>query len=84
MTRVRARRRRTPPLDAWHGPPEHRQAARYLEPWSWTWQRDAAYRNLGSPLFSAPDGERASARPHREAAAKAVCAPRGRPGRGQR
>jgi hypothetical protein len=30
MTRVRIRRRRTPPLDAWHAPPEHPQGIRDL------------------------------------------------------
>ena len=37
------------------------------------WQRDAACWNLGSSLFFSPDGERAAARRHREAAAKAIC-----------
>jgi WhiB family transcriptional regulator, redox-sensing transcriptional regulator len=73
VTRVRIHRRRIPPLDAWHGPPEHLQPIRDLKAWSWTWQRDAACRNLGSWLFFAPEGERASARRQREAAAKAVC-----------
>ena len=73
MTRVRTRRRRTPPLDAWHDPPERLQPIRHVESWPWTWQRDAACWNLGSSLFFAPDGERAAARRHREAAAKAIC-----------
>jgi WhiB family transcriptional regulator, redox-sensing transcriptional regulator len=74
VTRLRTRRRRTPPRDAWHGPPEHLQPIRDLKAWSWTWEEDAACSNLGNSLFFAPDGERASARRHREAAAKAICA----------
>ena len=65
--------RRTPP-DARHVPPARLQRARDHGTWSWTWRRDAACRNLGSSLFFAPDGEPASARRRREAAAKAVCA----------
>ena len=41
VTRVRTRSRRTPPLDAWHDPPERLQPIRHLESWPWTWQRDA-------------------------------------------
>jgi GAF domain-containing protein len=41
VTRVRTRSRGTPPLDAWHGPPERLQPIRHLERWPWTWQRDA-------------------------------------------
>ena len=37
------------------------------------WQRDAACWNVGSSLFFSPDGERAAARRHRVAAAKAIC-----------
>jgi WhiB family redox-sensing transcriptional regulator len=73
VTRVRIHRRRIPPLDAWRGPAEGRQRIRDVKAWSWTWQRDAACRNLGSWLFFAPDGERASAKRQREAAAKAIC-----------
>jgi len=73
VTRVRTPSRRTPPLDAWHDPPERLQPTRHLERCPWTWQRDAACWNLGSSLFFAPDGERAAARRHREAAAKAIC-----------
>lgn len=73
VTRVRTRSRRTPPLDAWRDPPERLQLTWDLNTCSWSWQRDAACRNLESSLFFAPDGERAAARRHREAAAKAVC-----------
>jgi GAF domain-containing protein len=41
VTRVRTRSRGTPPLDAWHDPPERLQPIRHLESWPWTWQRDA-------------------------------------------
>jgi WhiB family redox-sensing transcriptional regulator len=68
---ARTRSRGTPPL--WHDPPERLQQIWHLESWPWTWQRDAACRNLGSSLFFSPDGERAAARRHREAAAKAIC-----------
>lgn len=68
MTTVRTRSRH-----AWHDPPERRQPIRHLESWPWTWQRDAACWKLGSSLFFSPDGERAAARRHREAAAKAIC-----------
>ena len=74
VSRVRTHRRRPPPPDALHGPPELLHGARDLGACSGTWQRDAACRNLGSSLFFPPDGEWASARRHREAAAKAVCA----------
>jgi WhiB family redox-sensing transcriptional regulator len=74
VSRIRTHRRRTPPPDALHGPPKLLHGARDFGACSETWQRDAACRNLGSSLFFAPDGERASARRHREAAAKAVCA----------
>jgi WhiB family transcriptional regulator, redox-sensing transcriptional regulator len=70
-SRVRTHRRRTPPPDVWQGPPEPLHQAR--DRGTWTWRRDAACRNLGSSLFFAPDGERAAARRHREAAAKAIC-----------
>jgi WhiB family transcriptional regulator, redox-sensing transcriptional regulator len=73
VTRIRIHRRGIPPRDAWHGPPEPVQRIRDVKAWSWTWQRDAACRNLGSWLFFAPDGERSSARRQREAAAKEVC-----------
>jgi WhiB family transcriptional regulator, redox-sensing transcriptional regulator len=69
VTRVRTRSRGTPPLEVWHDRPERLQPIRQLE----SWQRDAACRNLGSALFFSPDGERAAARRHREAAAKAIC-----------
>jgi WhiB family redox-sensing transcriptional regulator len=69
-TRGTTCRRREPPPHAGQGPPARPQRA-----WGgWTWRRDAACRKLGSSLFFAPDGERASARRRREAAAKAVCA----------
>ena len=74
VTRIRIHRRRIPPRDAWHGPPEPVQRIRDVKAGSWTWQRDAACRNLGSRLFFAPDGEQASARRQREAAATAICA----------
>jgi WhiB family transcriptional regulator, redox-sensing transcriptional regulator len=73
VTRVRTHSRRTPPLDAWHNPPERLEPTRQLESWPWTWQQDAACRNLGSSLFFSPSGERAAARRRREAAAKAIC-----------
>jgi WhiB family transcriptional regulator, redox-sensing transcriptional regulator len=77
MTRVTSgatRTQQTPPPGAWHGPPERPEPVRGGGASSWTWQRDAACRNLGSSLFFGPDGERAATRRRREAAAKAICA----------
>ena len=73
--RVKAHTRRTRPQAAWHGPTAalQRDWNRAAWPRPWTWQRHAACQNLGSALFFAPDGERATARRRREAAAKAVC-----------
>lgn len=73
-TRSATGRRRPPPPDAWLGPQRCLRRARDRGTRSWTWRHDAACRNLGSSLFFAPEGERASARRRREAAAKAVCA----------
>src|SRR5918992_3721911 len=73
-TRGTTHSRRTPPPDAWRGPPERLQQFQDRGTLPVTWRRDAACRNLGSSLFFAPDGERASARRRRETAAKAVCA----------
>jgi WhiB family transcriptional regulator, redox-sensing transcriptional regulator len=69
VSRVTTRGRHTPPPDVWEDSPErlHQTLDRG------TCRRDAACRNLGSSLFFAPDGERAAARRHREAAAKAIC-----------
>jgi WhiB family transcriptional regulator, redox-sensing transcriptional regulator len=64
----------TAPPGAWPGPPQRRHPVRDGGDSSWTWQRDAACRDLGSSLFFGPDGERAATRRRREAAAKAICA----------
>ena len=75
-SRVTAHSQRTAPADTRRWPPERPQpvSSGATGTRSWTWQRDAACRDLGSSLFFAADGERGPARRRREAAAVAVCA----------
>ncbi len=42
-------------------------------PADWDWQHRGSCRGTGTALFFSPDGERASARVHRERAAQQLC-----------
>ena len=70
VTRVRIHRRRIPPLDAWHGPPEHLQPIRDALA---THQRYGVWGGLAEDDRRQPVAAR---RRH-------TWAPRGRPARGR-